>query len=230
MNAPRPSLPPMPKRIARLPRDHRGFPVPWFVAWFKDGKQCDRGVGEPDFRIAVSDKIAIAHRRKLCWTCGEPLGQHLAFLIGPMCAVNRVISEPPSHFECAEFAAKACPFLTQPRMRRNAKDLPDDRIPPPGFGFKRNPGAVCIWVTETYSVFRPDMGAPGVLFRLGPPNQVRWLAEGRAATREEVEASIASGLPSLQEVAALQGVEAIEELGRQLVTAMKHLPPAGGAS
>lgn len=225
MSAPlRPSLPPKPKRIARLPRDHRGFPVPWFVQWYCDGQPSERGVGEPDFRVSIEEKIYRAHRQKLCWTCGEPLGVRLAFLIGPMCAVNRVISEPPSHFDCAEFSAKACPFLSQPRMRRNEKDLPEDRKSPAGFAFKRNPGCVCIWMTRSYSTFRPDMGAPGLLFRLGDPTAVYWLAEGRAATRAEVKASINSGLPSLTQVAQLQGRAAVVELDRQYAKAMRLLP------
>src|SRR5215831_10331151 len=137
----RATLPPLPRRIAKLPVDHRGFPVPWFVA-FIDGK--------PDFRMIDTPKLAIAVKQRRCWTCGEPLGVHLAFLIGPMCAVNRVISEPPSHRDCAIFSATACPFLSQSRMRRNEKNLPDDRMEAAGIGLSRNAGAVCIWTTRNY--------------------------------------------------------------------------------
>lgn len=31
------SLPPIPDAIAKLPRDERGYPVPWFVPWI-DGR------------------------------------------------------------------------------------------------------------------------------------------------------------------------------------------------
>ena len=41
-------LPPMPSRIAALPVDERGYPVPWFVAWI-DGK--------PEFRCADPAKF-----------------------------------------------------------------------------------------------------------------------------------------------------------------------------
>ena len=30
------TLPTPPARIARLPRNQAGYPVPWFVAWFDD--------------------------------------------------------------------------------------------------------------------------------------------------------------------------------------------------
>ena len=71
---------PMPDRIKRLPISETGYPVPWFVAWL-DGKA--------DFRVIGPDKLAQAVKRSLCWTCGQPLGQYNAFLIGPMCAITR---------------------------------------------------------------------------------------------------------------------------------------------
>src|SRR5215471_20238556 len=99
----------MPERVAKLPRDEKGRPVPWFVAW-PDGK--------PDFRCVDAPKIYIAYRDQLCWICGEKLGKFLAFPIGPMCAVNHIASEPPSHKDCAIYAAMACPFLATPKMHR----------------------------------------------------------------------------------------------------------------
>jgi hypothetical protein len=84
----------LPQRIRQLPISPAGFPAPWFVAWFRDGKPCDPGQGTPDFRVIDTPKIGIAIRQKRCWVCGGFLGRHLAFVIGPMCAINRVISEP----------------------------------------------------------------------------------------------------------------------------------------
>src|SRR5215467_3774641 len=98
------SLPPLPKRMLALPIDGRGYPVPWFVAWIR---------GEPDFRVIKPGGAEIAYHRNLCWLCGQRLGTYKTFVIGPMCTLNRVSAEPPSHRDCAEFAAKACPFLTQ---------------------------------------------------------------------------------------------------------------------
>ena len=38
------------------------------------------------------------------------MGVHKAFVIGPMCAVNRVIApEPPSHRDCGTFSARVLP-------------------------------------------------------------------------------------------------------------------------
>jgi hypothetical protein len=216
--------PVVPARIARLPRDHRGFPVPWFVQWLKDGEPSACGEGEPDFRIMDAKRFALALRRPHCWICGELMGVHRVFTIGPMCAINRVISEPPSHRECAEFAIRTCPFLSRPRMRRNEYDLPADGRPAPGFHLDRNPGATCLWETPTYKPFRPHAGAEGILFRLGDPVRVDWYASGRRATRAEVVAAIDSGYPALEEIAREDGPEGIAALAAARTRVLSLLP------
>ena len=207
-------LPPMCGRIAKLPRDHRGFPIPWFVAVQDDGTR--------DFRVADARKAALAIRNRLCWACGEQLGRFQAFVIGPMCVVNRVTSEPPCHQDCAEFSATACPFLIRPRMRRNEIDLPAGHTEPPGEFIKRNPGVACVYTTLTYRLFRA--GAGGTLIKLGEPTGVKWFAEGRPATRGQVRASINSGFPLLLDLARQQGAEAVAELEFELQRAVALLP------
>ena len=210
----RKDLPPLPQRMRALPLDHRGFPVPWFVAWID---------GQADFRVIERGRLAEAVKKNLCWLCGQPKGRHHAFIIGPMCAINRTISEPSSHLECAEFAVKACPFLTQPRMRRNEKDVPEAAVEAAGVGLKRNPGAVCIWITREFKLWRVENG---VLFRLGDPERVLWFAEGRPATREEVQTSIDSGLHLLRQPAEEQGPEAVAALNRYIERIQPLLPIA----
>lgn len=216
----------IPLRLKSLPISPKGWPVPWFVGWIKNGKPCKPGDGEPDFRTMDGDKFKLALRQHRCWVCGGLLGIHKAFTIGPMCAINRVISEPPSHRDCAIFSAQVCPFLSQPRMRRNEKDLPEETTGPAGFHLKRNPGAICVWITKSYRAFRPRHGGDGILFSLGHPLEVLWFAEGRKATRSEVMASINSGYPSLLEIAAQEGPSALEALERQRHIAVETLVPA----
>jgi hypothetical protein len=216
----------MPDRIYRLPISPQGFPVPWFVVWFRDGKPCPAGEGEPDFRVADTAKMAMAVSKHLCWCCGGPLGIYKAFVLGPMCAITRVISEPPSHKDCAIWSARVCPFLSKPRMVRNEKGMPPGMVDAAGFGLKRNPGAVAVWVTKSYRMFRPSAGNSGVLFSVGRPVELRWFAEGREATRAEVMASIDSGYPALQEMARQQGPDAIKALAVQRDVAMALVPDA----
>lgn len=213
-------LPRVPPRLAHRPHDSRGYPVPWFVQWFKDGQPSAEGVGEPDFRVVGPGKIGNAWRASRCWICGEPLGRHKVYVIGPMCVVNRVTSEPPSHRECAEFAAKTCPFLTNPREKRDHKDLPaDGKIA--GIPIMRNPGAVCLYETRTA---QPTVVKDGVLFELGPPDRIDWYARGRRATRAEIEESIRTGYPLLLNEARKDGVDAIRALERMCAAAMQFLP------
>lgn len=202
----------MPDRIKRLAISPKGFPVPWFVAWIDD---------VPDFRVIERGRIEDAVKHKRCWVCGDPLGRTFAMTLGPMCAINRTISEPPSHRECAVFSAIACPFLSNPAMRRHEAGLPEDRKEAPGNGVKRNPGAVAVWLTRGCRPFR----APGgLLFTFDDPTEVLWFAEGRAAKRDEVEASIYSGLPLLEAEAAKEGPVAQAALLRMTADAMRWLP------
>lgn len=189
----RAALPPLPERMRSLPVDERGYPVPYFVAWV-DGK--------PDHRVMDGAKLGPAVRHSLCWMCGTRLGRFKSFCIGPMCSITRTISEPPSHIECLRFAAQACPWMTRPQAKRREANLPDDAIAPAGEGLRRNPGAVCIWTTLSFKAWQPQGG--GVLFRLGDPEHTEWYAQGRPATRAEVDESIRTGLPVLYDMARQQ--------------------------
>lgn len=211
----RDGLPELPRRLLSLHLDDRGYPVPWFVAWI-DGK--------PDFRVMDGAKLSIAVKNKRCWICGDVLGVHMTFLIGPMCAINRTISEPPSHFECAEWSSRVCPFLSMPKAHRREKNIPENTKEAAGFGLKRNPGVILLWTTRSYKIFGDGRG--GVLFRLGDPEGLQWIAEGRAATREEILFSINTGLPSLRECAASEGTDAVAALEQYIERGMQLVPAA----
>ena len=199
----------VPPRIAVLPKDHRGFPIPWFVARLPDGSR--------DFRFAAPEKKGLAVRTKKCWVCGEMLGTYFCFVIGPMCAVTRTTAEPPCHQDCATYSVKICPFLTKPRMRRNDKDMEDLKKigaeMPPGIAIMRNPGVACLWTCRDYKTFKVAGDNSGdFLIRIGEPGRIEWYAEGRPATRAEVLASIDSGFPLLEKEARSQSLEALKAL------------------
>lgn len=200
----------IPARIRKLKISDQGYPVPKFVQWY-DGK--------PDFRVVNRAFMANAVRIKLCWLCGEALGRYQTFAIGPMCCINRVTSEPPSHLDCARFAVQACPFLTQPNRRRNEEELPEGAMS--GIGILRNPGVCLIWVTESYKPFK----APGgTLFQIGEPTSLEWYARGRVATRAEIMDSIATGLPTLIDMAKQDGPEAMAALDRYIKRGLALVP------
>ena len=216
------ALPELPPRIARLWKDERGYPVPAFVEWVRDAEAAKRGEpgAHPDFRCADFAFRERAFKTGLCWICGDKLGVHRVYVIGPMCVINRVTMEPASHRDCATFAATACPFLVRPRQKRNAKGLPED-ADAPGVMIERNPGCVCLYETREAQAF--DAGN-GWLIRLGKPDRVDWWAEGRKATRAEIMASIDSGYPLLEAEAWKDGVGAVDDLARMAAGALKLLP------
>jgi hypothetical protein len=195
----------LPMRMKTLPRDERGFPVPWFVAWL-DGK--------PEFRAMDQRKYVMAIRENRCWVCGEKMGVTKVFVAGPMCGINRTSSEPPSHIECARWSAVNCPFLSNPRTVRREDEQFNNamaRKRSPGKMICRNPGVTMLWVTRQYEVFDDGQGRP--LIQMGEPERVEWYGNGREATLAEVQASIDSGLPNLEAIARTEqgGIEALRE-------------------
>ena len=209
--------PALPKFMAGLPVDKkRGFVVPWFVEWIN---------GEPEFRAMDPRKMTRAINERLCWVCGNKLFGEEVYVIGPMCVVNRISSEPPSHRECARYSAQVCPFLSKPQMVRRESGLPvpveELRNAVPGLMVARNPGATALWFTRNHTLLPVKNG---VLWQLGRPFKIEWYSRGREATREEVMESFESGLPILYEQARKDEPGAVAHLERLIVDARMLLP------
>lgn len=183
----RPELPPLIPRIAALRVSDRGYPVPFFVQWIH---------GQPDFRIMDPAAMSACVDDDLCWICGQRLGRFKAFVSGPMCGVNRTSAEPPSHKDCGEWAVQACPFLARPNMVRREDELSRKSMANvAGTAITRNPGAVMVWTTTSFTIFDDGNGKP--LFKMADPVSVSWWKEMRPATRAEVLESVNTGLPFL---------------------------------
>ena len=112
----RKGLPDRPERIARLPVDERGYPIPFFVAYVD---------GVPDFRIVDHPKVVDAALKQKCFICGDKLGQHFFFATGPRSAILMKTNHGPSHKECIEYSLSACPFILYPNVQRRRAALPD---------------------------------------------------------------------------------------------------------
>lgn len=207
-------LPPnMPSSMrSNLRRDDVGRPVPFFVEWV-DGK--------PDFRIMNHANLHRAINERLCWVCGRKLTRGVGtFVAGPMCVVNHTSAEPPSHAGCAEWSAKACPFLTTPKKVRRESNLPEEVENPAGIMIARNPGVAALIESDRWHVWRPPSGGLLWDFRI---MKVRWFAEGREATNDEVLTSVETGIGALLELANLEegGRTA---LARQIGNSLRWLP------
>jgi hypothetical protein len=197
----------------------KGYPVPWFVEWI-DGK--------PDFRVMSAEKMLTSIRFGNCWLCGIPVGVHKTFVIGPMCVVNRTTAEPPSHHDCAAFAAMACPFLTLPKAKRREANLPN-HVAPAGFMIARNPGATCLYTTNSFKPYKAHTetgGGSGILMELGEPTSVEWYALGQRCGRAAVLESIDSGMHLLWAAAHMDRdiIQSLVDLENAYARAMSLLP------
>lgn len=202
----------LPSRLAALPRDQKNRPVPAFCAWID---------GVPDFRVVDPDYLERAFTERLCWVCGQKLGKHLAFVIGPMCAINKVTAELPNHRDCALFSVQACPFLSTPQMHRRERDLPAGSVEPAGIALMHNPGLSLIWITKSFKPFSDGMN--GVLFRIGDATEMLWFKEGKPATHEQIVDGINTGFPRLRQIAEQDGPAALAEAEQRYSWLMKSL-------
>lgn len=97
----------LPPRIAALPRDRRGYPIPFIVLRDADGN--------PEFTVNDTALLWRAIRENLCHVCGQALDDRPWFIGGPGAALlngdRGVYRDGPLHHECMRFAARVCPHL-----------------------------------------------------------------------------------------------------------------------
>ncbi len=210
----------MPTFIAGLDRDKHGRPIPWFVLRDADGT--------PDHRVAAQNP-AVAYSKKICWLCGLPLGKEAAFVMGPMSVINRCAPEPPSHRECATYAAKACPFLSHPEMRRRPTGIDEYMDHVPGLPKLHNPGVIAVWFAKPGNwrltpdpQGRPMFGMTGRLTDIGA-SAFRWFREGRPASRDEAHRALTVAVEQVRQAAEELG-EDVRPLDGDYQMALRWLP------
>jgi hypothetical protein len=122
----------LPRRMLGCARDKRGYPIPFLMMPEQqihiDGRKQERCVQE-----------------KLCMICGKKLDNKKWFIGGQMAAMNRLFSDPAMHEECARYALKVCPFLSNSDMKYRKKYDPDTTFfarPIPGTSDNRSPTQV----------------------------------------------------------------------------------------
>jgi len=94
--------------MLRCARDMRGYPIPFLMM--------------PDSQIHIDGrKQKLCALKKLCMICGRKLDRKKWFIGGQQAAVNRLFSDPAMHEECARYALKVCPFLSNPDMKYRKK-------------------------------------------------------------------------------------------------------------
>lgn len=123
---------PMPDRVARLPRDKRGFPVPWISCWTHDESRlrpeevlidCNgysveimaascthvAGQGVPDLANLCAARQVEGMTQRRCDVCGDPIDGTCHF-IGQL--KNEWFREAALHEECATYSLRVCPGIS----------------------------------------------------------------------------------------------------------------------
>jgi hypothetical protein len=95
---------PVPPLMRDLPRDERGFPVPFIVLRDPSGKAV----------FSANDTLVVdrCHVEQRCGVCGNQLDD-MWVLGGPVSAFhpNGVYIDTPIHHECGTYALQVCPYL-----------------------------------------------------------------------------------------------------------------------
>jgi hypothetical protein len=99
---------PIPPRMAHLPKDRRGLPIPVIVLWTADGR--------PIFAANDEGERQKMIREDRCHVCGGQLLRGRWFVGGPLsvCAEHGLNLDGGMHDECAHYALKVCPYLAAP--------------------------------------------------------------------------------------------------------------------
>lgn len=163
----------MPAAVAALPRDERGYPVPFFTGYID---------GNPDLRTSDQRKVRMCAQGRLCGVCGTALGYWIAFVTGPVGCENRYTSEPPLHPECARYSLQACPHLSSERAKATADGKIPGTVSPVG-GIKGRPDKLGLYLCRTYETVRASATTIG--FRLAPAHSIEWWRHGRPVETEE---------------------------------------------
>lgn len=97
---------PIPELMKNLPKDSRGFPIP-YVVLIDDNKV-------PHFKVNDDRRNERCIANKMCHICGVPLINSNIWFIGGMLSAfhpNGAFNDGAVHKECGVYALKVCPYL-----------------------------------------------------------------------------------------------------------------------
>lgn len=107
---------PIPPRLAKRPRDKRGYPIPYSA--YIDSK------GNPQFTVNDIPRGRLISRNDLCPLCGEPNTRGRWFVGGSLPAYHKdgLYIDAPMHNDCAHYALMVCPFIAVPSYAHRIED------------------------------------------------------------------------------------------------------------
>jgi len=146
-----------PPSIVALPRDKRGYPIPYIAIQSTDDE------GLPDFRTIDEEHWNECAIERLCEVCGQKLGYWIVFIGGDIAVKNRRFIDPPMHRECAEYARAVCPYLATPSYAYSRKAAPEGYISLP-FVKAERPESMFMYVTRSYDIVAEELQRTNPLY------------------------------------------------------------------
>jgi hypothetical protein len=147
----------IPPQILTLPRDKRGYPIPYIAILNADGQ------GTPDFRTIDEEHWNECAIERLCEVCGRKLGYWIVFIGGKIAVDNRRFLDPPMHRECAEYARAVCPYLVTPGYIYSRKTAPEGYVNLP-FVKAERPDQMFMYVTRSYDIVAEELERTNPLY------------------------------------------------------------------
>jgi len=126
-------------------KTYGGYPVP-FVQMYFDGK--------PDFRVIDPERAEQCLKEKLCAICGKRLGEFCYFIGSSLCKENHLFPDAPMHEQCADFASKACPFVSGRKDEYSTRSLDETVTTILEMASSGRPDKMYIFETRTKTVRR----------------------------------------------------------------------------
>ena len=181
-----------------------GFYVPYFVTWFKDRRQVHESVvgAEPHFPTIDKTREALCRRRRYCWICGRQMGTFMCFVMGPLSALQRISTEPPSHRECAVYAVQVCPFMV------GGYDMPENPATNEGQQVIeqmsiKNEQLNVIWVCHGYTLRPVDPSRGLFVYQMDHATDILLYHRGKPATLAQAMERINAAVMSNDRIRAI---------------------------
>lgn len=127
----------IPLIMKSLPKDKRGYPIPYIAQIDKNGK--------PHFTITDEMKRQQVLLDDLCGICGKKLVR-FRYLVGGVKSAfmdEGAYLDPPMHMQCAEYALQVCPYIANPSY--NKEKLINDKT----WDYENNPNLAIIDVNNS---------------------------------------------------------------------------------
>lgn len=108
---------PLPIWMQKLPRDPRGYPIPYIAMRDKDGRA--------HFTVTDENRRQEVIKKGLCGICGRKLLKRKALIGGPSAVFHPnagAFLDPSMHLECARYALQVCPYIVVPNYNKRIDD------------------------------------------------------------------------------------------------------------